>query len=89
MKKIYDVWTDSYDAWGAIAAVFLTLFAIIFALALAFGSMCLQAWLVMLLWNWVAVELFGAPILTFWVAFGLRWLCVLLFKTRVTVNKEK
>ena len=89
MKNIYDVLNDSYDDWGAVAAVFLTLFAIIFALALAFGSMCLQAWLVMLLWNWIAVELFGAPILTFWVAFGLRWLCVLLFKTRVTVNKEK
>jgi hypothetical protein len=42
----------------------------------------------MLLWNWIAVDLFGAPVLGFWMAFGLRWLCSLLFKSKVTVNKK-
>lgn len=35
--------------------------------------------LVMLLWNWVAVELFSVPVIGFWQAFGLQWLCRLLF----------
>lgn len=61
---------------------------IICAIALTFGVMCLQAWLVMLLWNWIAVGLFGAPVLSFWVAFGLSWLCSLLFKSKLTVNKK-
>ena len=33
------------------------------------------AWIFMLLWNWIAVGLFSAPVLTFWYAFGL---CALL-----------
>jgi hypothetical protein len=61
-------------------AVLLIIGCVILALAVAFGVMCLQAWLVMLLWNWVAVGVFGAPVLKFWVAFGLTWLCSLLFK---------
>ena len=52
------------------------IYTIIGAVVLTF----LQAWLVMLLWNWIAVSLFGAPIIGFWVAFGLNWLCSLLFK---------
>ncbi len=62
--------------------------AIICAIAWCFGVMCLQAWLVMLLWNWVAVGLFGAPVLSFWVAFGLYWLCSLLFKRATTADKK-
>ena len=58
-------------------------------LAWMFGMMCFQSWLVMLLWNWVAVDLFGAPVLTFWVAFGLRWLCSLLFKANITTPKKE
>lgn len=88
MSKIYDVWNDSCEAYGAVAAVFVTLLAIIFAMGVCFGIMCLHAWLVMLLWNWVAVTLFNAPVLTFWVAFGLRWLCGLLFRSKTTVKKE-
>ena len=88
MNKIYDVWNDSYEAWGVVAAIFMTFLAIVFAVGVCFGIMCLQAWLVMLLWNWVAVALFNAPVLTFWVAFGLRMLCSLLFTRKTTVKKE-
>lgn len=84
VEKIVDVW-DDYSVGVAILA---TVGIVIGAIALTFGVMCLQAWLVMLLWNWIAVGLFGAPALSFWVAFGLRWLCSLLFKSKLTVNKK-
>ena len=84
VEKIVDVW-DDYSVGVAILA---TVGIVIGTIALTFGMMCLQAWLVMLLWNWIAVGLFGAPALSFWVAFGLRWLCSLLFKSKLTVNKK-
>ena len=83
-EKISDAW-ETYSVGVAILAI---IGIVIGALALSFGVMCFQAWLVMLLWNWVAVDLFGAPVLGFWMAFGLRWLCSLLFKSKVTVNKK-
>lgn len=83
-KKIKDVWED----YSVGVALLLTIGIFIGAIAWCFGVMCLQAWLVMLLWNWIAVGLFGAPVLGFWVAFGLNWLCYLLFKSKVTVNKK-
>lgn len=69
-------------------AVLLILGCVILALGFAFGVMCLQAWLVMLLWNWVAVGVFGAPVLKFWFAFGLVWLCSLLFKGGVKIKHK-
>jgi hypothetical protein len=48
---------------------------ILVVLALAFGIVCFEAWIGMLLFNWVA-GLFGCAFaLTFWQAFGI---CVLL-----------
>ena len=84
IEKIANVW-DEYSVGVAILA---TVGIIIAALAWDFGIMCLKAWIVMLLWNWVAVSLFSAPVLGFWLAFGLSWLCSLLFKNTVTVNKK-
>lgn len=50
------------------------LMTIILTLALAFGLVCLEAWIGMLLFNWVA-DLFGWTfILTFWQAFGFCFL---------------
>ena len=69
-------------------AIILTICVVAGCLVGYFGVMCLQSWLVMLLWNWVAAGLFGAPALSFWVAFGLRWLCSLLFKSKTTINKN-
>lgn len=84
IEKIVDAWED-YSVGVAILAI---IGIIIGAIAWCFGLMCLQSWLVMLLWNWVAVDLFGAPVLGFWTAFGLRWLCSLLFKSKANVNKK-
>jgi phosphate/sulfate permease len=82
--RIVEIWEEH----SVIGAIILTICAVVGCLVACFGVMCLQAWLVMLLWNWIAVELFGAPVLGFWMAFGLRWLCSLLFKSKVTVNKK-
>jgi uncharacterized membrane protein YuzA (DUF378 family) len=52
-----------------------TLMTIILTLALAFGLTCFEAWIGMLLFNWVA-GLFGCAFtLTFWQALGI---CALL-----------
>lgn len=52
-----------------------TLLAIIIVLALVFGVVCFEAWIGMLIFNWV-MGLFGvAFVLTFWQAFGV---CILL-----------
>ena len=83
-EHIMDIW----EKHSVIGAIVLTILLVMGYLAGYFGIMCFQSWLVMLLWNWVAVDLFGAPVLTFWVAFGLRWLCSLLFKNKATVNKK-
>ncbi len=84
-EKIVEVW-DNYDGVFAVIAV---IAFIIGFLGVTFGLWCLQAWLVMLLWNWVAVTLFGAPVLTFWLSFGLVWLFHLLTKglVKITVGK--
>ena len=84
-NKITEVW----ECYSTGLAVLLIIGIVIGALALSFGMMCLQAWLVMLLWNWIAVGLFGAPVLSFWLAFGLRWLCGLLFRSKTAMNKSE
>lgn len=84
IEKIVNAW-EEYSVGMAILAI---IGIVIGAVALGFGLMCLKAWLVMLLWNWIAVSLFGAPVLGFWMAFGLSWLCSLLFKSKTTVNKK-
>lgn len=84
IEKITSAW-EKYSVGVAILAI---IGIIVGAIAWGFGVMCLQAWLVMLLWNWIAVDLFGAPVLGFWMAFGLCWLCSLLFKSKVIVNKK-
>ena len=38
----------------------------------------LETWAVMALWNWVAVAMFGAPEITFWMAAGAMLLLNLL-----------
>lgn len=42
----------------------------------------------MWLWNWIAVDLFGAPVIGYWTAFGLQWLCYILFGRTVIVRSK-
>ena len=88
MKEMRESFGKIWEEYSTGMAIVLTICAVVLGLAGCFGIMCLQSWLVMLLWNWVAVDLFGAPALSFWTAFGLRWLCSLLFKSKTTVNKK-
>ncbi len=51
--------------------------------------LCIEPFLIMWLWNWIAVGLFNAPVITFWQAFGIGWLCNLLFGgVRYTTNSN-
>ena len=84
-KRIVEIWDEN----SVIGAIILTVCLVAGCLVGYFGILCLQAWLVMLLWNWVAVGLFGAPVLGFWLAFGLRLLCSLLFRSKTIVNKSE
>lgn len=43
----------------------------------------------MWLWNWIAVSLFNAPVIGYWTAFGLHWLCRILFGRTVTIRSGK
>ena len=85
VEKINDAW-ETYSTGVAVLAI---IGIVIGALALSFGVMCFQAWIVMLLWNWIAVSLFGLPAVGFWMAFGLRLLCSLLFKSKTTVKNSE
>lgn len=84
IEKIKEAW-ENYSIGVALLA---TIGIVISVVALCFGVMCLRAWFVMLLWNWIMVNLFGVPALGFWMAFGLYLLCSLLLKSKVTVNKK-
>ena len=55
------------------------LFTLIFAIVITLAISAFGAWLVMLLWNWVVVAIFGLPKLSFWLAWGLTFLIGLIF----------
>lgn len=43
---------------------------------------------VMLLWDWLMPQIFGLPTITWFQAWGLLFLCGLLFKSNISTNKE-
>lgn len=62
---------------------------IIITIAFIVGVSFLQAWIGMLLWNWVMPIIWaGAPVMTFWPMWGLVELCSILFK-RHNYNSNK
>lgn len=60
-------------------------------LGLVFGIYCLQGWIFLLLWNWLAVGYFSAPALGYWVCvgivFALHFLGRIIFG-RTTISTE-
>ena len=55
--------------------------AFIIAVAILFAFSCLNAWVAMLLWNWVMPMIWvEAPVMAFWPMWGLIELCSILFK---------
>ena len=55
---------------------------------LALAGIFLGPLLLMWVWNWVAVDLFSSPVITYWQAFGLEWLSYLLFGRHITVSRS-
>ena len=60
-----------YEACGCLLGTLILIFIVVLALAIVFGAFCFEGWIFMLLWNWLAVELFGANILGYWVCVGI------------------
>lgn len=61
---------------------------IIAIFALAFGLLCFEVWIAMLLWNALLIPMFGAPEITFWPMWGIILLCNILFKSHNFNNKK-
>ena len=63
---------------------------VILAIILLIALMFISSWIEMMLWNWVMVDLFTMPTVTFWQMFGLNWLCGLLFRrNNISTSKRK
>lgn len=65
---------------------------VIIILALAFGLLCLEAWICMLLWNWFVVGMLGFANLymeSIWMMWGVILLCNILFKSHSYNNNSK
>jgi len=63
---------------------------ILLIFALAFGIMCFEAWVAMLIWNCVVVALFTTlPIISFWQMFLILMLINIVFSGLRTVIKTR
>ena len=58
----------------------LSLMVMLGAIVYTLGIALIHGIFVFFLWNALVPELFGLTALTFWQAFGLTWLCNILFK---------
>lgn len=72
---------SNHDEIGCGAAILIVLLLI--------GLLFLGPAITMWLWNWIAVSLFNAPVIGYWTAFGLQWLCHILFGRTVTIRSDK
>lgn len=61
---------------------------IFFLILLELTLLCVTPVLVMWLWNWVAVDLFNAPVIGFWQACGLYWLSTIFFNHNIRIKSE-
>lgn len=71
MKKIRDYGEGIYNLCGCFLGTLLIILCVVLVLGIVFGVFCFEGWIFMLLWNWLAVELFGANILGYWVCVGI------------------
>lgn len=62
---------DIYDRCGCLLGTLLVILCVILALGIAFGVFCLEGWIFMLLWNWLAIALFSAPYFGYWLCVGI------------------
>ena len=76
-------WTDELGCFGTIVVVILVF-------AIAFGLLMFEAWIFMLLWNWIVGEVIGWITFSFWEAVGVTLLLDIIggfFKSSISVNK--
>lgn len=85
-EKITDFCEEHSGGIGCLVV----LLVVILIIGFTFGLLCLEGWIVMLLWNAVICALWtSAPHLSFWLAVGLVLLCNILFKTVHTCIHKK
>lgn len=60
-----------YDKAGCFVGTLLIILCVVVALAIVFGVFCFEGWIFMLLWNWLAVSLFSAPAIGYWLCVGI------------------
>ena len=60
-----------YNTCGCLLGTIIIILCLALVLGIVFGVFCLQGWIFMLLWNWLAVSLFNAPALGYWVCVGI------------------
>lgn len=81
-----------YEECGCLLGTLALILIVVLALAIVFGVFCFEGWIFMLLWNWLAVELFGANILGYWVCvgivFALNFVSRLVFGRSSTSRKD-
>lgn len=77
--------SNLYEALGCFGGTIAVILCVILVAALVFGIFCFEGWIFMLLWNWLAVELFSAQTLSYWlcvgIVFALQFIGRLLFKS--------
>lgn len=78
-QAIADSLYDSYDKAGCAGLIF----AIIIVLAISFGVLCLEGWLVMLLWNNIIAGPFEIQEIGFWWTTG----AIFLFQLVIAIIK--
>ena len=60
-----------YGACGCLLGTIILILCFALILGIVFGVFCLQGWIFMLLWDWLAVSLFNAPALGYWICVGI------------------
>ena len=79
-EKIYDSLMDVYEKSGCLGAILLLLLVLVFA----FGILCLEGFIVMLLWNYVIANPMGWQQIGFWWTTG----AIFLFQLIVSIIKS-
>lgn len=71
MVKMKNKISALFEDCGCFVGTLVLLVCLVIIGILAFGIVCFEGWIFMLLYNWLAVLLFGAVPLGYWVCVGI------------------
>ncbi|MBR5314173.1 MAG: hypothetical protein IKU45_02020 [Clostridia bacterium] len=72
MKSLFSKMGDIFNKHGGgCLGCIMVLLCLALGGGILYGIFCFEGWVLMLLWNWLAVELFGATALGYWVCVGI------------------